>query len=113
MSTPDQTLPLTGSALDAIVTAVRKQLVRVPLGVVGPVLEVVFPAANTPRDLAHGLGVVPDGYLVVLQSRGMIYAVDVDRWTTEVAWLQASVAQTRARVLFYRLQEGVITHVVP
>lgn len=88
-------------------------IIGLPFASVGRVLEVVFPAANTRRDIPHGLGVVPDGYFLVLASGGVVTATDVHLWTADVAWLMASAVNTRARVLFYTLQEGVMTHVVP
>jgi len=103
---PDQgTTQAIGAGFDA--------LRLLPLAAVGPVLQVTFPAANTRRDIPHGLGVVPDGYLVVLQNGGVIIATDVHLWTTEAAWLQASAANTIARVVFFALQEGDIRNVVP
>ena len=96
-------------AIDAATGA----LVAFPLGVVGPPLEVVFPAAATRRDIPHGLGVVPDGVFVVLQSGGVVTATDVHLWTPNVAWLMASAVNTRARLIFYTLTKGAIIHVVP
>jgi len=97
------------------VDAVRSRFAPVPLPIaaVGPVHELVFPVANVARDIPHGLGVVPDGYFIILQSGGVVQAVNVVNWTTQTAWLQANTNNTRLRVLFYRLQEGVITYVVP
>ena len=105
--------PRDPATLAAAVDVVRLELPQWPIDAIGPVLEVTFPAANTPRDLAHGLLAAPDGYLVVLQSNGLVQAVDVHLWTSRVAWLQATTANTRARVIFYRLQQGAIIHVVP
>jgi hypothetical protein len=66
----------------------------------GPVLEVEFPIADTARDIAHGLGRVPTGVIVVLQSGGVVTATDVARWTADLAYLAADTAHTRARLYF-------------
>lgn len=99
--------------LQEAIDLVRRELVLLPLAALGPVLEVDFPEANTARDLAHGLQATPDGYVVVLQSGGVVQATRVHLWTSTIAWLQASADHTRARVQFYTLREGVIQHVVP
>jgi len=98
---------------DEALSALQRERVSLPIASVGPVLEVYFPAASTPRDIPHGLGVVPDGYQVLLVATGQVQAVNVHLWTPSVAWLEATVDHTRARIAFMKLQEGVITHVVP
>lgn len=70
-------------------------------------LEVAFPAANTRRDIAHELGAVPDGYLVLL-STAPIVADDPSKWTDLVAALQATSANARAVVVFFTLLEGEV-----
>lgn len=100
-------------ALDASVDDAKRALVSLPFAAIGPVLEVVFPAATTARDIAHGLRATPDGYFVVLESGGFVRAIDVSRWTETIAWLEATAVNTRARVCFYTLRKGAITHVVP
>lgn len=77
-------------------------------GAYGRVLEVTFPAATTRRDVAHGLGVVPDGVLVLAAITGNVRAVDLHRWTADTAYLEADVANARARVLFVTAREGVV-----
>lgn len=69
-------------------------------------IEVTFPASNQQRDVAHGLGVVPRGFLLVW-SDGPVFAEPGKPWTVDLAWLRSSVAGTRARVIFYTLREGV------
>lgn len=74
----------------------------------GPALEVKFPAALTRRDVAHGLGVVPDGYLLARQVGGFVRAIDVHLWTADRAYLEADTAGTRAVVMFFTFREGVV-----
>lgn len=70
----------------------------------GAVLQVTFPAANSKRDIAHGLGVVPDGYEIVFAD-AEIHASPGQLWTPDVAYLQANAANSRALVRFYVLRE--------
>lgn len=95
------------------VEALGRALPLLPIREVGRILEIHFPAANTRRDVPHGLARVPDGYFVVLESEGLVRAVDVTTWTRDVAWLAASANNTRARLVFYTLQEGALINVVP
>lgn len=67
-------------------------------------VEIHFPAANDPRQVAHGLGVVPSGYLVVMQT-GALYSLTPERWTSDLALLTAPVANTRAMLIFFTLRE--------
>lgn len=87
----------------------QREAVGLPYGTVGPVLDVFF-AATDVRDIAHGLGVIPDGYHVLLAVGGTVLAADVHRWTDRVCWLQASDANTRIRVVFFKLQERTVTN---
>lgn len=105
--------PFVDAATNQAVKALHGALVGLPYAAIGPILEVVFPVANTRRDLPHGLGQVPDGYHVLLQSGGVLTATDVALWTPQVAWLMASANNTRARLIFFTLHQGVIAHVVP
>lgn len=70
-------------------------------------VDVHFAAAGATRQVAHGLGTVPTGYLVVMQT-GALYAVTPERWTSDLALLQAPVANTRAVLVFYTLREEAI-----
>lgn len=94
----------------AIESAIKLIPDSVPVVAVGPVLEVAFTGIGV-RDVAHGLGVAPDGVWVLLQAGGTVVAAQVHLWSASVAWLQASAANTRARLCFFKLQEGAITHV--
>lgn len=95
------------------VEAAAAALPLLPLREIGRILEVHFPVANTRRDVPHGLSRVPDGYFLILESEGLVRAVDVTTWTRDVAWLSASANNTRARLVFYTLQEGALINVVP
>lgn len=74
---------------------------------VGQPLEVAFPAANTRRDIAHGLGAVPDGYHVLLTTANLI-ADNPAGWTDLVAGLQADAANARAVVVFFTLIQNEV-----
>lgn len=67
-------------------------------------VEVHFQVATATRQVAHGLGTVPSGYVVVMQT-GALYAVTPERWTEDLALLQAPSANTRAVLVFYTLRE--------
>lgn len=99
----------TAVALEALLS----EIVGLPYAVMGPVLEIEFPVATTNRDIAHGLGAIPDGYHVLLSSGGVVQAADVHVWTDRVCWFQASANYTRARIVFFTLQKGKVTRVVP
>jgi hypothetical protein len=73
----------------------------------GPVLRVVFAAANTQRDIAHGLGVIPDGYEIIFAD-AEIHATPGKLWTPVLAYLQADAANARALIRFYMLREAPI-----
>lgn len=68
-------------------------------------IDVHFPAADTPREVAHGLGEVPDGYLVLWALVGDVNAENLTTWTDELAFLRADAANTRARIIFVTTRE--------
>lgn len=70
----------------------------------GRPLRVTFAAANSARDIAHGLGVIPDGY-EVLFTDGELHATPGKAWTPTIAYLQAAAANTHAILRFYVLRE--------
>lgn len=70
-------------------------------------LRIRFPAADTPRDIAHGLGVVPDGYRVEWANAGIIVSPEV-LWTRDLAWLQADAADAEAVVVFIVATEPTV-----
>ena len=59
-------------------------------------VEITFPNASTRRDVRHGLGVVPDGAIVLVAGPGQVEAVDVHLWTSDLAFFQATTANCRA-----------------
>ncbi len=70
-------------------------------------VNVAFPAANVPRQVAHQLGTVPSGYVIVLAT-GDLFALTPEKWTGTMAILTAPVANTRAVLMFYTLREDPI-----
>lgn len=70
---------------------------------VGRPLRLTFVAANTPRDIEHGLGVIPDGYEIIFAD-GEVHA-SANLWSPTTAWLQANAANTHAIVRFFTLRE--------
>lgn len=73
----------------------------------GPALEVFFPATNS-LDVRHRLGIVPTGYVVLLQVGGSVEGIDVEKWTTDIAILKPSAAGVRARLYFVATEEPII-----
>jgi hypothetical protein len=71
-------------------------------------VRVFFPAANVTRQVAHGLGTVPDGFLVVLSTVGRVIGVTPELWTNDLALLSGNLANTRAVLIFFTLREEPI-----
>lgn len=71
----------------------------------GPVVEVFFAAAGDAAAIAHGLGRVPDGYVVLMTIGGHVAATRVTEWTADLVWLVADADNTRARVYFVAVDE--------
>lgn len=67
-------------------------------------LRVTFPAAGTKRDVAHTLGVIPDGWITVWAD-AVIGATPGVLWTPTTAYLQASPSNAHAILIFYTLRE--------
>lgn len=67
-------------------------------------VDVTFPAANTIRDIVHGLGQIPSGYHVVWAD-GVVYAEPGKLWTKELAYLRATAVNVHAKVVFFTLRE--------
>lgn len=70
-------------------------------------LSLSFPAANTQRDVAHGLNAKPDGFLLVYAD-ARVKAVAGKIWTRDLAFLEADAANARATVIFYTLREATL-----
>lgn len=73
----------------------------------GPPLSLTFVAANTSRDVAHGMTAIPDGYSIVFAD-AEIHAVPGKLWTTTMAYLQASANNAHAIIRFRRLRQAAI-----
>jgi hypothetical protein len=67
-------------------------------------LTIRFPAANTQTDIAHQLGVLPTGYLVIFAD-SVIRATPGKLWTDQIAYLQADTANGRAVIIFFTTRE--------
>lgn len=80
-----------------------EQRVAPPWDALGKLIDVTFPAANTRRDVQHGLNLIPTGYWIV-KADGPVYAAPGQLWTREVAYLQSSVAGTRVRLMFFHMK---------
>lgn len=74
----------------------------------GVPLSLTFPVANVPRDVVHGLGVVPDGYSLVFAD-AEIHAVPGTLWTDTLAYLQASANNAHAIIRFRVLRQRPAT----
>jgi hypothetical protein len=92
-----------------VAEAIAREQTQETYAAVGPWLEVHFAAAATTRDVQHGLDVVPTGYELLLEVGGYVRATNIMDWTTELAFLQADNANTRARLRFVLLRED-LTH---
>lgn len=68
-------------------------------------LTIDFPAADTDRDVAHTLGVRPDGYHVV-EADHVVYRRPGPWATNQIAYLRSPNAGTRATVIFFTLREA-------
>lgn len=66
----------------------------------GPLVTVAFATAGTPRAVAHGLGVVPDGFEHA-RCTGAVYEVNWGDWTPTIALLQAPIVNTLAVGRFF------------
>ena len=76
-----------------------------PILLAGPVLEIAFPAAATRRDVQHGLGTIPTGFVVLATQGGNVQSFDLANWTSELAFLSADAANTRVRGYFVVTEE--------
>lgn len=97
----DRSLPREVSKAD---DRLRRELAT-PVRAFGPVLEVLGVNAGDPMAIAHGLGRVPDGYLVLMTIGGQVQATQVTGWTDQLAYLVADTDNTRARVVFVAVEE--------
>jgi hypothetical protein len=82
----------------------RRELAT-PFRAFGPVLEVLCAGAGDPVAIAHGVGGVPDGLLVLMAIGGQVQATSVTGWTDQLAYLVADTDNTRVRVVFVAVEE--------
>jgi hypothetical protein len=73
----------------------------------GRPLDVSFPAGGARRDIAHGLGAIPDGYHVLLTTANLT-ADAPEAWTRDIAALKADAVNARAVVVFFTLLENEV-----
>jgi hypothetical protein len=78
-----------------------------PIASRGRVLRLTFVAANTKRDVAHGMSVIPDGFFVVSCDASVIQTPGV-LWTPTTAYLQTNAANAHVVGFFYKLREDPI-----
>lgn len=84
---------------------------KIDLGIwweeMGPPVAIEFPAADTRRDVAHGLDAVPHGFLIE-DADGPVYRTPGATYGRDIAYLESSVAGTRAIVRFFTRREGLL-----
>jgi len=101
-------MPTTAADLEARIAKIERELADpVVEAARSKPLRVRFPAADTPRDIAHGLGDVPTGYRVDWAT-APIHATPGLQWTREIAYLQSTVANAEAIITFFVATEAAI-----
>ncbi len=98
---------LDAATASAIRTAKSELAQLSPFAAVGRPVSVTFVAANTRREVAHQLGEVPDGYLVI-EADCTISREPGEQWTKDLAFVRGSAANTRATLVFFVLREAPI-----
>lgn len=69
-------------------------------------IDVRLTVAGTPMPVAHGLGEIPTG-MIVLLATGPIFTAKLELWDKSVAYVQTTASDVRARLAFVRLKENV------
>lgn len=67
-------------------------------------IQVRFPVANTQMDIAHQLGILPTGYIVIFADC-VVRATPGKLWTDSIAYMQADAANGRATIIFFTTRE--------
>lgn len=67
--------------------------------------DVLCQVAGDAVAIRHGLGRVPDGYLIFLEVGGHVMATRVLEWTTDLAFVVADTDNTRVRLAFVALKD--------
>ncbi len=78
-----------------------------PFAQVGPALEVFLPAVGDEAAVEHGLGCIPDGYLLLLTVGGTVQAARPDAWTETTAYLVADANNVRVRLMFVQCRKEI------
>lgn len=78
-----------------------------PIAWRGPLVRLTFEVANTQRDVAHGMTVIPDGFFPVSWDAAVQQTPGV-LWTATTAYLQTSTAHAHVVGFFYKLREDPI-----
>jgi hypothetical protein len=71
----------------------------------GRPVQINFPTANTQTEVLHGLGEVPDGYLVLGADAG-VKRVPGKQWSKSLAYLQSDMANSTVIVAFGVFREA-------
>jgi hypothetical protein len=71
-----------------------------PILAAGPVLEIFIPGGGVPRDVQHGLGVIPTGFITIAVQGGNVQCDALANWTAEIAFLTADDNDVRVRGYF-------------
>jgi hypothetical protein len=64
------------------------------------VFDIGFVAANKARDVQHGMGAIPTGFVVLAVQGGNVQCATLASWTPSLAFLIADTAGTRVRGYF-------------
>lgn len=84
---------------------VERDAIPVWWGGYGKPLILTFPTMGVAYEFQHGLGVIPDGYLIVFADADIIAEPGV-RWSQSIATLRAGADNAHAIVIFYTLSEA-------
>jgi len=66
----------------------------------GKITTVTFSAANTDVAVAHGLGRVPTGYLIISSGASMSVYTGSSAWTSNLIYLRSSATGTVGVIVF-------------
>lgn len=64
--------------------------------------QYTFLASSTPEEVAHGLGRVPDGYIIIRRyPLGTVADAALADWNTRTAWLQTDTPGLTVTILWF------------
>lgn len=75
-----------------------------PWALLGRPVRVRFPFGGARRDVAHGLPITPDGFMVVW-SDAPVYGAPGATWNANIASLVSPTTNANAIIIFYTLKE--------